>query len=96
MKKMDANIDIAALVTGAIGAVVGAVGATFKSGKAWQRVEDKMEMHTVKMDHFNEKVDLICDELARRLTVLENRVQFDGYYVKRVEPVRSSNERNGP
>lgn len=80
------DIDFAALASAAIGAVGGAVITTFKSGKAWQRVEDKLFLYDTKLDHFNEKVDLICDELARRITLLENRVQFDGYYVKRITP----------
>lgn len=92
---MDFNLDVGALVMGAAGAVVGAVTTTFKSGKAWQRVEDEMKMHGVQLAHFNEKVDLICDELARRLTVLENRVQFDGLYINRIDRVNPNDKRGG-
>lgn len=82
---------------GVLGTITGAAGVMFKSGSAWQRVEDKMTLHGTKMDHLNEKIVLVCDELARRITVLENRVQFDGYYIKRqVAPLHTLNASNIP
>ena len=76
----DFNVDLAAVFSAAGGAVIGALGVMFRSGKAWQRVEDSVKRAEDRMEHMDEKITLICDELARRITVLENRVQYDGYY----------------
>jgi hypothetical protein len=69
------EIDMATLagVTGIVGTVAGVVGALFAKGRHDGAVEGKI-------DALSEKVDYMNDELARRITVLENRVQYDGYY----------------
>lgn len=76
MKMVDFNVDVAALLSAGVGAVAGVLGATFHSGKAWERVEGGQT-------RIEEKMTYICDELARRITVLENRVQYDGLYINR-------------
>lgn len=83
----DMNVDVAALLSACVGAVVGAVGASFHGGKAWERVEGGQT-------RIEEKMTYICDELARRITVLENRVQYDGYY-SNPRIARSANEPRG-
>lgn len=87
---VDFNVDFAALVSAGVGAVAGAMGATFKSGQAWARVE-------LGQKSLDEKVTYICDELARRITVLEQRVQYDGYYTNpRARRDGTDNEHNRP
>lgn len=60
-------------VSGVVGTISGVVGAMFAKGRHEGAVEGKI-------DALAGKVDYIVDELARRITVLENRVQYDGYY----------------
>lgn len=60
-------------VSGVVGALAGIVGAIVAKGRHEGAVEGKI-------DALAEKVNYIVDELARRITVLENRVQYDGYY----------------
>lgn len=93
---VDFNLDFGALAMGAIGTVVGAITTTFRGGKAWQRVEDRIILHAQKMDHLDEKITYVCDELARRITVLENRVQFDGLYINRIDRTDPGHKPNRP
>lgn len=57
------------------GAVAGVMGAIFARGHAEGVV-------IAKLDSVDEKLKLVCDELARRITVLENRYQYDGLYLQ--------------
>lgn len=76
-------------VGGIIGTVSGIVGALVAKGRHDGAVEGKI-------DALSEKVDYMNDELARRITVLENRVQYDGYYTGPRVARREPHERPGP
>lgn len=70
---MEYNFDVVAAASAAGGAIVGAIINAWKLGRNEGIV-------AIKVDNLSEKMTLVCDELARRITVLENRVQYDGYY----------------
>jgi hypothetical protein len=71
--EMDVSFDVATGVSTVVGAVVGGLGMAFR----WGRHDG---MVALKVDNLQNTMTLVCDELARRVTVLENRVQYDGYY----------------
>jgi hypothetical protein len=70
---MDFSFDVVAALSALGGAFVGAIITAVK----WGRHEGVVEL---KIDNLSDKMTLVCDELARRLTNVENRVQYDGYY----------------
>lgn len=70
---MTADFDVVAAISALGGSVVGAMGAVFKIGQRDATLGGKI-------DAMDAKIDYICDELARRITVLENRIQYDGLY----------------
>lgn len=75
MMKMEWNFDVVAAVSACLGAVGGALINAFKLGRNEGIV-------AIKVDNLSEKMTLVCDELARRITVLENRYQYDGLYIQ--------------
>lgn len=70
---MEIDPNAIAAMSGVFGVVAGFVGSSFSRGKTEGNVEGKIDALSGKVDYMN-------DELARRITVLENRVQYDGYY----------------
>lgn len=70
---MDIDPNAVAAMSGVFGAIIGVVGASFQRGKSEGVLSGKIDALSIKVDYMN-------DELARRITVLENRVQYDGYY----------------
>lgn len=74
------DIDVVAALSALAGAIIGGFTASFRSGRAWQEVKGSLSELKHSVSHLDEKTTLISDELARRVTVVENRVQFDGYY----------------
>lgn len=77
-----------ATVSGFVGTIAGGLGAMLAKGRHDGAVEGKI-------DALSEKVDYMNDELARRITVLENRVQYDGYYTGPRVARREPHERPG-
>lgn len=83
------DIDPAAAIVAAgaavLGAVSGALASMFNAGRSRERIEQKIDAESEARRSANKNIDekltYICDELARRLTNLENRVQYDGYYI---------------
>lgn len=58
-----------------IGVLVGVLGAAFERGRS-----DGVIL--TKLDSLEREVKILTDELARRITVLENRYQYDGLYLQ--------------
>lgn len=70
---MEYSIDVIAGACAFATIMGGLLGWSFSRGR-----NDGSVM--VELRSIREQLTLITDELARRITVLENRVQYDGYY----------------
>lgn len=88
---MDQGSAFLAALAGAGGAIIGAVTSTFNAGRSRERIENAIAASATAIaanaataktanDNIADKLTYICDELARRLTILENRYQYDGTY----------------
>lgn len=71
---MPFTFDIAAALSALGGALIGALSVSYRLGQHSKIVE-------LKIDALDEKIVYVSDELARRITVLEQRQQFDGLYI---------------
>lgn len=68
------TFDVAAALSALGGALIGALSVSFRLGQHSKIVE-------MKIDALDEKIVYISDELARRITVIEQRIQYDGLYI---------------
>lgn len=77
---MNYDFDVVAACSALGGAVIGALLTAYRLGQHSKMVETKIDGLAPQFVSLNEKIVYISDELARRVTVLENRIQYDGLY----------------
>jgi len=70
---VETSFDIVAALSALGGAFVGGMVMAVR----WGRNEGIV---SVKLDNLGDRLTLISDELARRITILEQRYQYDGLY----------------
>lgn len=87
---MEYSFDVVAAASALGGAIIGALGAAFRSGKKDAQTIGAINLLGLKVDNVGDTVKLVCDELARRITILENRYQYDGLYFQ-PRPARPPN-----
>jgi hypothetical protein len=88
---MNYDFDVVAAMSALGGAIAGAIITAFRWGKNDVAITAKIDssfasvvqgqaLITLKINSLSEKVTLVTDELARRITTLEQRYQYDGLY----------------
>ncbi len=90
---MEWSFDVVALCSALGGAIFGALGAAWQGGARRATLaaqlaamnakrDEQFDKLSIAVEHLSEKTTLVLDELARRLTILENRYQYDGMYIQ--------------